>query len=76
MADDGLLAGRVVVITGAQDAGKEVAEEIAAIAADPPADVRIVIPHAVRTWAMTSGFKGSPALTASRRVTRQARRSF
>jgi DNA polymerase III subunit delta len=39
-------AAPVVVITGAQDAGKEVAAEIAAIAADPPADVRIVVTHA------------------------------
>jgi DNA polymerase III subunit delta len=36
----------VVVITGAQDAGKDVAEELAAVAADPPPDVRIVVTHA------------------------------
>src|SRR5215831_14085828 len=36
----------VVVIRAAQDAGKEVAEELAALAADPPADVTLVITHA------------------------------
>ena len=36
----------VVVITGAQDAGKDVAEQLAAIAADPPDGVRIVVTHA------------------------------
>jgi len=36
----------VVVIRDAQDAGKEVAEELAALAADPPADVALVITHA------------------------------
>jgi DNA polymerase III subunit delta len=39
-------AAPVVVITGAQDAGSQVAEELAAIAADPPAGVRIVVTHA------------------------------
>ena len=46
----------VVVITGAQDAGKEVAEELAAVVASPPADVRIVVTHA-------GGAKGKPLLT-------------
>ena len=36
----------VVVIRDAQDAGKEVAEELAALAADPPPDVALVITHA------------------------------
>ncbi len=36
----------VVVIRDAQDAGKEVAEELAALAADPPPDVVLVITHA------------------------------
>src|SRR5262250_1444193 len=36
----------VVVIRDAQDAGKEVAEELAALAADPPADVALVVTHA------------------------------
>jgi len=36
----------VVVIRDAQDAGKEVAEELAALAGDPPADVALVITHA------------------------------
>src|SRR5215471_10239228 len=35
----------VVVIRDAQDAGKEVAEELAALAADPPPDVTLVITH-------------------------------
>ena len=39
-------AAPVVVIRDAQDAGKEVAEELAALAADPPADVALVITHA------------------------------
>ncbi len=50
-------AAPVVVITGVQDAGKEVAEELAAIAADPPADVRIVVTHA-------GGAKGKALLTS------------
>jgi DNA polymerase III subunit delta len=54
-------AAPVVVITGAQDAGKEVAGEIAAIAADPPADVRIVITHA-------GGAKGKALLTSLTRA--------
>ena len=36
----------VVVIRNAQDAGREVAEELAALAADPPPDVALVITHA------------------------------
>jgi DNA polymerase-3 subunit delta len=36
----------VVVIRDAQDAGIQVAEELAALAADPPADVALVITHA------------------------------
>jgi DNA polymerase-3 subunit delta len=36
----------VVVIRDAQDASKEVAEELAALAADPPPDVVLVITHA------------------------------
>jgi len=36
----------------------------------------MVTPQASCTWAITSGFNGSPALTTSRSVTRQARRSF
>src|SRR5689334_6856967 len=39
-------AAPVVVIRDAQDAGKEVAEELWALAADPPADVALVITHA------------------------------
>jgi DNA polymerase-3 subunit delta len=39
-------AAPVVVITGAQDAGKEVAAELAAIATDPPDGVRVVVTHA------------------------------
>jgi len=50
-------AAPVVVIIGAQDAGKEVAEEIAAIAADPPSDLSMVITHA-------GGAKGKALLTS------------
>jgi DNA polymerase-3 subunit delta len=39
-------AAPVVVIRSAEDASKEVAEEIAALAADPPPDVALVITHA------------------------------
>ena len=49
-------AAPVVVITGAQDAGKELAEELAAVVASPPADVRIVVTHA-------GGAKGKALLT-------------
>ena len=49
-------AAPVVVIRDAQDAGKEVAEELAALAADPPADVTLVITHA-------GGAKGKALLT-------------
>jgi DNA polymerase III subunit delta len=47
----------VVVIRDAQDAGKDVAEELSALAADPPADVRIVVTHA-------GGAKGKALLTS------------
>jgi DNA polymerase-3 subunit delta len=50
-------AAPVVVIIGAQDANKEVAAELAAIAADPPADVTIVVTHA-------GGAKGKALLTS------------
>jgi DNA polymerase III subunit delta len=46
----------VVVITDAQDVGKEVAGELAAVAADPPDGVRIVVTH-------TGGAKGKALLT-------------
>jgi len=36
----------VVVVRDAQDAGKEVSEELAALAADPPPDLALVITHA------------------------------
>ena len=49
-------AAPVVVIRDAQDAGKEVAEELAAIAAVPPDGVRIVLTHA-------GGAKGKALLT-------------
>ncbi len=49
-------AAPVVVIRDAQDAGKEVAEELAALAADPPADLTLVITHA-------GGAKGKALLT-------------
>src|SRR5215470_1974705 len=39
-------AAPVVVIRDAQDAGKEVAEELAALVAGPPADVSLVVTHA------------------------------
>lgn len=38
--------GCVVVVRGAQDAGKELAEAITRLAAAPPPDVRLVITHA------------------------------
>lgn len=38
--------GSVVVIRGAQDAGKDVAEELGAFAADPPPEVALVLTHA------------------------------
>jgi DNA polymerase-3 subunit delta len=50
-------AAPVVVIRDAQDASKDVAEELAALAADPPADVRIVVTHA-------GGAKGKALLTS------------
>jgi DNA polymerase III subunit delta len=49
-------AAPVVVIRDGQDAGKDVAEELAAIAADPPPGVRIVVTHA-------GGAKGKALLT-------------
>jgi DNA polymerase-3 subunit delta len=39
-------AAPVVVVREAQDAGKEVAEELAALAGDPPPDLAVVITHA------------------------------
>src|SRR5690242_21759975 len=36
----------VVVVRDAQDAGREVAEELAALADDPPPDLTLVITHA------------------------------
>jgi DNA polymerase-3 subunit delta len=54
----------VVVITGAQDAGKEVAEELAAVAADPPIDVRVVVVHA-------GGAKGKALLASLTRSSAQ-----
>ena len=50
-------AAAVVVIRDAQDASKDVAEELAALAADPPADARIVVTHA-------GGAKGKALLTS------------
>jgi len=50
-------AAPVVVIRDAQDAGKEVTEELAALVADPPADVSIVVTHA-------GGAKGKALLTS------------
>jgi DNA polymerase-3 subunit delta len=49
-------AAPVVVIRDAQDAGKEVAEELAAVVAAPPDGVRIVLTHA-------GGAKGKALLT-------------
>src|SRR5690348_9498349 len=46
----------VVVVRDAQDAGKEVAEELATLAADPPPDLTLVITHA-------GGAKGKALLT-------------
>ena len=46
----------VAVVRDAQDAGKEVAEELAALAADPPPDLTLVITHA-------GGAKGKALLT-------------
>jgi DNA polymerase-3 subunit delta len=46
----------VVVVRDAQDAGKEVAEELAALAAGPPSDLTLVITHA-------GGAKGKALLT-------------
>jgi DNA polymerase-3 subunit delta len=50
-------ASPVVVVTDAQDAGKEVAQELTAVAADPPDGVRIVVTHA-------GGAKGKALLTS------------
>src|SRR5690349_14822271 len=46
----------IVVVRDAQDAGKEVAGELAALAADPPSDLTLVITHA-------GGAKGKALLT-------------
>jgi DNA polymerase-3 subunit delta len=50
-------ASPVVVVTDAQDVGKEVAQELTAVAADPPDGVRIVVTHA-------GGAKGKALLTS------------
>jgi DNA polymerase-3 subunit delta len=50
-------AAPVVVIRDAQDAGKDVAAELAAVAADPPDGVRIVVTHA-------GGAKGKALLSS------------
>ena len=47
----------VVVVRGAQDAAKQVAEELTRLAASPPPDVRLIITHA-------GGAKGKALLTA------------
>jgi DNA polymerase-3 subunit delta len=49
--------GSVVVVRGAQDAAKQVAEELTRMAAKPPPDVVLVIAHA-------GGAKGKALLTA------------
>ena len=63
----------VVVIRDAQDAGKEVAGELAALAADPPADVTLVITHAggAKGKALLSRLTGHGAqVTAYPKLTR------
>lgn len=53
----------VVVVRDAQDASKDVAEELVALAADPPPDVRLVITHAggVKGKALLAGLAGHGA---------------
>jgi DNA polymerase-3 subunit delta len=63
----------VVVIRDAQDAGKEVAGELAALAADPPPDVALVITHAggAKGKALLGKLTGSGAQVAQYpRITR------
>ncbi len=53
-----LFGGRcVVVVRDAHNASKDVTDELARLAADPPPDVRLVVTHA-------GGAKGKPALAA------------
>lgn len=47
----------MVVVRGAQDAGREVADELARLAADPPPDLALVVTHA-------GGAKGKALLSA------------
>ena len=56
----------VVVVRDAQDAGKEVAEELAALAADPPSDLALVITHAggAKGKALLAKLTGSGAQVA------------
>ena len=56
----------VVVVRDAQDAGKEVAEELAALAADPPPDLTLVITHAggAKGKALLAKLTGSGAQVA------------
>ncbi len=56
----------VVVVRDAQDAGKEVAEELAALAADPPPDIALVITHAggAKGKALLAKLTGSGAQVA------------
>ncbi|HZC39262.1 MAG TPA: DNA polymerase III subunit delta [Streptosporangiaceae bacterium] len=49
--------GSVVVVRGAQDAGREVADELARLASDPPPDLALVVTHA-------GGAKGKALLSA------------
>lgn len=49
-------SGSVVVVRGAQDAGREVADELARLAADPTPDLALVVTHA-------GGAKGKALLT-------------
>jgi DNA polymerase-3 subunit delta len=56
----------VVVVRDAQDAGKEVADELAALAADPPPDLTLVITHAggAKGKALLARLTGSGAQVA------------
>ena len=56
----------VVVVRNAQDAGKEVAEELAALAAGPPPDLTLVITHAggAKGKALLAKLTGSGARVA------------
>jgi DNA polymerase III subunit delta len=55
--------GCVVVIWGAHNAGKDVAEELARLAAEPPPDVHLVITHAggAKGKALLAGLTGGGA---------------